>query len=362
MSSKNCPHCRYERLQVTHYHDEELDVCRQCAGVWFEHGELNSIISKVDNGEDDSDFEGLLGKDLGPTALSCPGCDAKLHRFQLLNDYDVEVDLCHQCDGVWVDYDELEKVEHSPRIHQALSNLNQKLSIKTWLFQLLIKFPVEYNLKPHRVPVVTWVLVVLNCLIYAIYGFQPGLAAGIFENFASRPADLAQGQELWTLLTATFLHGDFMHLFGNMYFLVVIGDNLEDVLGRWRFLLLYLLSGISASIISVAMNWGSPIPSVGASGAIAALFGMYIVWFRFASLTFMFVVFQKKLSAVWYFAIWLALDNIFVMLIGGRGVDYWAHIGGFVVGLGLGVFLKTFVYRNNPVVRFLAEESVKVRR
>lgn len=362
MTIKSCPHCRYERLQVTHYHDEELDVCRQCAGAWFEHGELNSLISKIDNGEDDADYKRVLGEEGGPTQLDCPSCGIKLHRFKLLSGYDVEVDLCKRCDGVWVDHDELEKVEHSPRIRDALEHLNKKVSVKSWLFQMLLRFPVEYNLKPHKLPVVTWILVLLNCLIFAVYGVQPSLAAGIFENFASRPADLAQGQELWTLLTATFLHGDFMHLLGNMYFLFVIGDNLEDVLGRWRFLLLYLLSGVSASVISALMNWGSPIASVGASGAIAALFGMYIVWFRFASLTFMFVVFQKKLSAVWYFAIWLVLDNIFAMLMGGRGVDYWAHIGGFVVGLGIGIALKTFVYRHNPVVRFLAEESVRIER
>ncbi|GLQ31825.1 rhomboid family intramembrane serine protease [Litoribrevibacter albus] len=362
MTVKYCPHCRQEQLDATHYHEEELDICRSCGGIWFERGELNSLISKVDNGEDASDYASLLGASNGPSKLKCPDCSSTLHKYQLLKDYDVEVDICRSCNGVWVDREELEKVEHSPQIRAGLDELNKKVSVKTWLFQALLRFPVEYNIKPHRKPVITWGLVLLNCLIFAIYGLQPGMAASVFEQFASRPLDLAEGRELWTPLTAIFLHGDLLHLAGNMYFLYVIGDNLEDVLGRVRFLIIYLICGIASSLISVAMNWGSPIQSVGASGAIAALFGMYLVWFRYASLTFMFFVYQKKLSAAWYFAIWLVLDNLFAMFVGGRGVDYWAHIGGFAVGLGVGVLLKSYIYRTNPVVRLLAEESVRIKR
>jgi membrane associated rhomboid family serine protease len=349
-------------LDVTHHHGEELDVCRQCAGVWFEEGQLNAVISQVDNGEDNSDYKQLLGDKLTKTRLSCPNGCSKLECFGLLNGYDVEIDICRVCDGVWVDFDELEKVEHSPRIRQALDDLNKEVSVKSWLFQMLSRFPVEYNLKPHRTPWVTYALVLVNCLIFLGYAIQPESAEWVFGHFASSPLDISRGSELWTPLTATFLHGGWMHLLGNMYFLFVIGDNLEDVLGRWRFLGLYLFSGVAASLISVAFNWGSPIQSVGASGAIAALFGMYLIWFRFASLSFMFVFYQKKLSAVWYFAIWLVLDNVWSMVSGVQGIDYWAHIGGLVVGVGIGLVLKPFVYRRNPVVRFLAEESVSIKR
>ena len=362
MSHKYCPHCENQLLATTHYHGEELDICRVCAGAWFEHGELNKVISSVDNGDDDASYENQLGERIGKTERQCPDCACHLQRFRLLKDYDVNVDLCLECDGAWVEYDQLGKVEQSPRIRSALDELNKKVSVKSWVFQALARFPVEYNLKPHRKPLVTWSLVALNCLIFLIYYTNPVMMESIFADFASRPADLAQGKEWWTLITATFLHGSVAHLLGNMYFLLVIGDNLEDVLGRWRYLGVYLVSGIGAGIISTLMNWNSPIMSVGASGAIAALFGMYLIWFRFASLTFMFVVYQKKLSPLWYFGIWLVLDNIIAMMMDSGGIDYWAHIGGFVVGLALGVALKKRVYRDNPVVQFLSEESVAIKR
>jgi len=362
MTVKHCPHCRTQPLEVTHYHDEELDICRRCAGAWFEHGELNSLLSKLDNNEENSDFQKLLGERKERTEMTCPCCSIRLHKYRLLKDYDVEVDLCMECDGVWVEYKDLEKVEQSPRIRQALDELNKKVSVKSWIFQALLKFPVEYNLKPHRFPLVTWILLILNTLIFLGYVFSSATENWVFEHFASRPADLAQGAEWWTPLTATFLHGGFMHLIGNMYFLYVIGDNLEDALGRWRYLLVYLAGGVGASLISVAMNWNSEIMSVGASGAIAALFGMYLIWFRFASLSFMFWVIQKKLSPLWYFAIWLVYDNLVAMVIFRGAIDYWAHIGGFLVGLVIGFSLKNWVYRHNPVIRFLSEESVSVKR
>ncbi|MFC3681101.1 rhomboid family intramembrane serine protease [Bacterioplanoides pacificum] len=363
MSYKYCPHCYNEVLDITHYHGEELDVCRRCAGAWFERGELNGLIAEVNQQPDHEGFEQILGERLGRTELRCPSCDdVHLHNFRLLHDYDVEVDICPECDGVWVDHDEMDKVEHSPRIRQALDDLNKKVSVKSWLFQAVSRFPVEYNVKPHRLPLVTWFLLLANTVIFLAYAFDIDTQLWLFDHFASRPLDLAAGDEWWTPLTATFLHGDFLHLLGNMYFLYIVGDNLEDVLGRFRFLLLYLLCGIGASLVSVAMNWNSPVMSVGASGAVAALFGMYLIWFRFASLTFMFLVYQKKLSPLWYFAIWLLLDNVFAMIVDGRGVDYWAHIGGFAVGVGVGLLLKDFVHRRNPMVRFLSEESVGIRR
>ncbi|WP_298441260.1 rhomboid family intramembrane serine protease [uncultured Ferrimonas sp.] len=362
MSQKLCPQCPSESLTVTPYRQEAVDVCRRCAGMWFEESEINRVISEVDNGEDNADISNSLSQQRSKTLLRCPDCNIKLKRAKLLDNFDLELDACPSCDGVWIGNDEIEKVEHSPRLRQALSEINQKVSVKSWLFQTLVRFPVEYNIKPHRVPIVTWSLVVLNTLFFWAYFGSYSDTEWVFAHFASRPADLAQGNEWWTLLSATFLHGDILHLLGNMYFLLLIGDNLEDVLGRWRYLGIYLVCGIGAGIISTVANWNSEIMSVGASGAIAALFAMYLVWFRFASLSFMFIIYQKKLSPVWYFAIWLVIDNLLAMLLDGQGVDYWAHLGGFAVGLAFGLGLKEWVYQTNPVVRILAQNSVKVNR
>ncbi|MCG9747687.1 rhomboid family intramembrane serine protease [Shewanella sp. Isolate8] len=356
-----CLGCHEGRLRAYNFHGEHVDCCRQCGGLWFKNGELNAALSKADNGDDDVRVEETLGELLGSSSRSCHQCDLSLHRYHLMTGYEIEVDVCHSCSGVWVDEHERTKVVQSPKVRQLLEELNASISVKTWLFQFLCKMPVEFNLKPKSTPLVTYMLLALNILIFVAYGFNLSSTETVFENFAMRSNELLAGHHPWTLLSHMFLHGDIMHLAGNMYFLYVVGDNLEDVLGRAKFLGLYLLCGLAAAAAQIAADPGSGIYMVGASGAIAGLFGMYLMWFRHASLTFMFVVYQKKLSPMAFFAIWLGF-NIFGLVMAGQGVAYWAHIGGFVMGLILGVSLKAKVMHDNPMLALLNEPEVKIAR
>lgn len=239
--------------------------------------------------------------------------------------------------------------------------MNKTVNWQTWIFQALSRMPVEFNVKPRIIPLATYALIALNTLIFLSYTFDLELTLKVFGSFAIAPANIQAGSHWWTFVTATFLHGSFMHLIGNMYFLWIIGDNLEDALGHWRFLGLYLLCGILAGTVSVLANMGSETPSVGASGAIAGLFGMYMLWFPNASMSFMFFVWQKKLAVMWYFAIWLALD-VFGMVMGQQGIDHWAHIGGFIAGLAIGLALRQRVWAVNPLLAHLAGPEVRVRR
>lgn len=361
MSNKRCPHCHNEILQAVDYHEQEIDLCQRCGGMWFEKDEMNAVLSAIDNGCDDADFSSQLGKRLGPSQHQCPDCRKQLQHYHLLEHYQLDIDVCHHCDGVWIDHNEIEAVRESPRLQQTLQKLNAKPGWKSWVFQFLSQMPVEYNIRPHRTPWVTWLLIAINVLIYFSYAGSEAATMSILNDYASKPADLARGEHWWTPLTATFLHGSLLHLAGNMYFLWLTGDNLEDTLGHWRYLGIYLLCGLGASLISVGMNWNSDIPSVGASGAIAGLFGMYMLWFRHASLTFMIVVWQLKLAAVWYFLIWLGI-NLLGMLGGEDGVDYWAHIGGFVVGIAIALLLQNWVTRRNPLLRLLSQPQATIIR
>ncbi|ABL98944.1 rhomboid family intramembrane serine protease [Shewanella amazonensis] len=356
-----CPGCQHQSFRVFDFHGEQVDTCDKCAGLWFENGELDRALSSADNGDDAVVLEQSMGAHLGCSERRCHDCGSSLERYHLMQEFEIEIDVCPSCRGVWLDKHECDKVVQSPRVRQALAELDGKISVKTWLFQFLSQMPVEFNLKPKTKPVVTWWLLGLNLVIFGIYGFDLSMIDPIFEQFALVPNQVMHGSHVWTLFSHMFLHGDIIHLAGNMYFLYVVGDNLEDALGRARFLGLYLVCGLAAAAAQIISEPGSDIYMVGASGAIAGLFGMYLLWFRYASLTFMFIVFQKKVSPLVFFGIWLAL-NIFGLYMAGEGVAYWAHIGGFVAGLIIGKLMYTSVMAANPMLALMNSPEVRVSR
>jgi len=125
----------------------------------------------------------------------------------------------------------------------------------------------------------------------------------------------------------------------------------------------YTLCGLAAAAFQIIADPGSTIPMVGASGAIAGLFGMYLLWFRHASLSLMIIVYQKKVRPVVFFLIWLAF-NLYGLYMsqGDGGVAYWAHIGGFIMGLMLGLGLKQRVFSRNPLLAVLNSDELKIKR
>lgn len=151
-----------------------------------------------------------------------------------------------------------------------------------------------------------------------------------------------------TLLTCIFLHGGWMHFIGNMWFLFIFGDNVEDRLGRGMYLAFYLLSGVAASFVHLITNMSSPVPTVGASGAIAGVMGAYFVLFphaRVLSLVPLFVFVQVvTLPASVFLGIWFAIQffqgTLAITSTETGGVAWWAHIGGFAVGFLIGWLYK----------------------
>jgi membrane associated rhomboid family serine protease len=150
----------------------------------------------------------------------------------------------------------------------------------------------------------------------------------------------ASDPTLLTLVTGMFLHAGFMHLAGNMLYLWVYGNNVEHRLGVAPFVFWYLATGVAATLFQTLFNLGSPIPLVGASGAISGVLGFYLVWFprntvRLFVFLFPFYVGTVHVSAMLVLVLYLILDNIlpFVMTQGASGVAHGAHIGGFVAGM-----------------------------
>ena len=208
---------------------------------------------------------------------------------------------------------------------------------------------------------------------------DPRALNAFFSDYAAIPARITAGDGLTTLVTSMFLHGGWMHLAGNILFLWVFGDNVEDEMGHAPFLLFYLTAGVIAGLFHVISAPGSAIPTVGASGAIAGVMGAYLLLFPRArvDILIILIVFIRVIPIpAW---IMLALWFAFQFLAGisadpdASGVAYWAHSGGFVIGLALTMPLwlrrggpsfwrRTQGHPPHPEARYSPSRIPKVRR
>src|SRR5450432_392253 len=211
--------------------------------------------------------------------------------------------------------------------------------------------PLRDDQPRFSTPYVTYFLIALNLIIYY---FQSQLAPEAFQNlifqFGFTPADVAElftgtsslrlPSVLLPFLTSMFLHGNWWHVIGNMWFLWIFGDNIEDHMGHGRYLLFYFLSGIAAAAAQVVLTPHVGVPTVGASGAIAGVLGAYFILYpRARVLTWFHPIFFFYLPAWVMLGFWFALQffsgaatNTASYSQSG-GIAFWAHVGGFVAGI-----------------------------
>jgi len=213
-------------------------------------------------------------------------------------------------------------------------------------------FPIgDEDIRTASRPWVTWLLVGLNVLVF-LYELTLGRTQleQFFMTFGVVPAQVMQGKHLISLLTSMFMHGGWAHIFSNMLFLWVFGDNIEAVLGKLLYLGFYLIGGLVASAAHILFNLGADMPSLGASGAVAAVLGAYVVMFPRSQVkvlvVFGFIARVTRVAALFFVGIWF-ITQLFnsVASLGPAtaqtgGVAYWAHIGGFVLGLIVGFLFR----------------------
>lgn len=218
-------------------------------------------------------------------------------------------------------------------------------------------FPLRDSPGIRRRPWVTYSIVLLNVLVFLMEASSPAMAEEMITSFAAVPTAVLSpaiwaatgGWPLVTMFTSVFLHGSVGHILGNMLYLWVFGDNIEDMLGRGRFLLFYLLCGLLANIAHVLANPTSSVPTIGASGAVAGVLGGYVLSFpRAKVLTLIpigFFVPAVRVPAWAYLGLWFL-----VQLASGlaplwfrdmtQTVAFWAHINGFLSGIALTQILR----------------------
>lgn len=218
--------------------------------------------------------------------------------------------------------------------------------------------PISDDNPVRLTPFMTWAII-LACVLVYVWELKSGMQAGTFYGrYGFTPRFLMSpqidGSETGpalpvaaTIFTSMFLHGGIWHLAGNMLYLWIFGNNIEDAMGHARYVLFYLVCGVAAALTMAFMDPASTVPMVGASGAISGVLGAYMLIYPRAKVTvlvpLLIILYPFRLSAVWVVGAWFAMQ-LFAATMStpdSPGVAWWAHVGGFIAGAALTPFLKS---------------------
>ncbi len=354
-----CPRCQNgmrAAIEATPAGSVELDYCPSCRGIWFDRGELESILLQVR-----SDIQPIAPPNPTdePGQRRCPRdrtpmaerrlSTARLRSSMYASHHEavpdgVVIDLCPHCRGIWLDGGELGQITQAmraPSVHPLLRPTSQPppeqesdrpTSGLLWAFMFLTGLPVEQWHPRRRFPLIVVSLLLLCVMMFAVEMGSSDPNA-LIRQLGLVPRSALSGSLLpW--FSHMFLHGGLWHLLGNLYFLWIFGDNVEDRLGKARFSLLYLASGLGAGLLQCLLHPSSTMPVVGASGAISGVMAAYAILFPNARLVSLIWVIQVKWKTSTYLGMWLLLQ-FFGAALGESGIAWWAHIGGFAAGAAI---------------------------
>jgi membrane associated rhomboid family serine protease len=233
-------------------------------------------------------------------------------------------------------------------------------------------FPIHDDTpRLHGRPYINYSIIALNVIIFIWELIETNFFSDlvktnqIFLSYGTIPDLVVQG-DLFPIITSMFLHGGIMHIIGNMVFLYIFGDNIEDRFGHFKYLILYILWGMAAGIIhsfyAVSVGSGN-IPAVGASGAISGVIGAYLILFpkaKILTIITAFFITTVRIPAIAYIPLWFILQVIFSIINPEGGVAYLAHIGGFAVGAGTSYIAKTlfpFIFQRQNINRNVIKKN-----
>ncbi|MBN2362061.1 MAG: rhomboid family intramembrane serine protease [Deltaproteobacteria bacterium] len=326
--ARRCPRCSFA-LTPTMQGNIELDHCDRCGGNFLDPGETRQIFGE--DAEPSAWVAKNFARSLGASKLRCPAAHGPLEAFELrFAGQQVVVDVCPKCKGLWLDRNEGKELAIIVEAERDAERLAESSAggVKTYLFQLFTGFPLEVYNPVRRRP---WMLYLMLLVILAAFGAELTFGRQFVEHWWLDPGKLAHGDQIWGIVTYGLLHAGIVHLIGNVYFMWVFGDNVEDALGKLGFSAVFFLASIAGGLLHVFTSVGHPIPVLGASGGIAGLLAAYLVLFPRTKLWIVFFFIRFKLSVLWYFGIWIGLQFLYASL-GMPGIAWYAHIGGFFCG------------------------------
>jgi membrane associated rhomboid family serine protease/Zn-finger nucleic acid-binding protein len=326
----HCPRCTFP-IEPVVTQGVEVDHCRRCGGTFFDAGEAPGAFGE--GARFAAWHELWSAHEAQPSTLRCPkeGTLLQVHSVPT-SGAGVLVDVCPQCHGMWLD--ESEGKQLHPLVERAL----QGHGAGGYLFQFFTQLPLEVWNPVRRRPHLVRGLLILLALCFALELLEEAPIQA-YRLWMLVPADVLGGQHAWTLLTHGFLHAGWLHLLGNLYFLWIFGDNVEDHLGKRDFSILYLAALVAGGLAHLFANPDSHAPMLGASGAIAGLMGAYLVLFPRVQLWVMLVAVRVRMRVLWYLGAWVALQVV-MQSSGARGTAWMAHLGGFAVGAVTALLLR----------------------
>lgn len=233
--------------------------------------------------------------------------------------------------------------------------------------------PIRGTIRSKNYPVVNTAIIILNVVLFIIELSQgEGLNRFIYTyglvparyTIPSISTHFTFGQQFFSFISFMFIHGGFFHLLGNMWSLYIFGNNVEDKLGPFRYILFYLMCGFASGISHLVINWHSQIPTIGASGAIAGVMGAYMILYpksKILTLIPFFLFFPLvEIPAVFFLAIWFIFQFLSAASTAGQSsIAWWAHIGGFIFGI---IFLRLFLsFKESFVTRKIRHITKKSR-
>lgn len=201
---------------------------------------------------------------------------------------------------------------------------------------------------------VSYALIFINIAVF-LWSISLGMDGyqSFLTNYGTIPGEITRGMDMHTLITSMFIHGGWMHLIGNMIFLWVFADNIEAIIGSLLFLIFYIAGGLAGTAAHIFTDINSVIPSVGASGAISAVLGAYLVMFPKSKIKVFILFFVTYMPAIIFLLLWFGqqmlagVGSLNAVSAESAGVAWWAHIGGFLFGVAVGLVFKRKVNEHN---------------
>lgn len=370
-----CPACGAS-LRRFKYRGLVVDTCTRCQGIWFDPGEMMEYIefllkdhADIPDAKIDLDSEVVTERKISESSRTCPRCNETMQKLNYAYDSNIILDKCSTCEGIWADGPEIERLAVYSKGNPILDRMGNAIieeknkaeelndivetcksmssGARLWFYMPKIILPLSDDIKSRTFPGVVIAVILLNIAIFIYQFSHVDDLSTFFKTFGLIPTAVLSGKGYSTFITSMFLHGGIFHLFGNMIFFWIFGDNVEDSFGHLRFLLFYIAVGVLAVAGHVLTNMQSDLPVIGASGAVSGVMGAYIIMYPHAKVSIFFICQVIELPAFVYLGGWIMLQILsgllFMSLESASGIAWFAHIGGFLSGA---VLMWLFKKRN----------------